>query len=168
MIWAYLYPQFKPTNAHFRIFEGGGESDVLQLLFGRLPSSATGPASPEQSSDTFPVSPHYARALADLARQRGFDGYLLNVECSLRGGPEQTRALTAWIDLLRYYLKTEVGGHTEAIWYDSVIYTGNLAWQDRLNNHNLVFYPPSTGFFTNYTVGGAGILQHTGFSLAIY
>lgn len=146
------------AHAHSRIFEGSGESDVLRLLFGRLPPSVTGPASPEQTPPSFPVSPHYARALTELARQRGFDGYLLNVECALRGGPEQTRALTAWIDLLRYYLKTEIGGHTDVIWYDSVIYTGALAWQDRLNNHNLIFYPPSTGFFTNYSVGLAGIL----------
>lgn len=117
----------------------------------------TGPALAEHAPDSVPVSPHYARALADLARQRGFDGYLLNVECPLRGGPEQARALTAWIDLLRYYLKIQVGDYTEVIWYDSVIYTGQLAWQDRLNNNNVVFYPPSTGFFTNYSVGVAGV-----------
>jgi len=149
--------RFESAYAHSRIFEGSGESDVLRLLFGQLPSSVTGPASPEQASDSFPVSPHYACALADLARQRGFDGYLLNVECRLRGGPEQTRALTTWIGLLRHHLKTEIGDHAEVIWYDSIVYTGALAWQDRLNNHNLVFHPPSTGFFTNYSVGAAGI-----------
>jgi hypothetical protein len=106
--------------------------------------------------------------LADLARQRGFDGYLLNMECPLQGGPEQTRALSAWIDLLRHYLKTEIGYHAEVIWYDSVIYTGDLAWQDRLNNYNLVFHPPSTGFFTNYSVGVASILQYMGFSPVVY
>lgn len=36
--------------------------------------------------------------------------------------------------------------------YDSVIYTGELRWQDRLNSYNLPFFLPSTGFFTNYTV----------------
>jgi hypothetical protein len=36
--------------------------------------------------------------------------------------------------------------------YDSVILTGQLAWQDRLNALNLPFFMPSTGFFTNYTV----------------
>lgn len=133
------------------IFEGSGESDVLQLLFGQLPVSVTGPALSAKAPESIPVSPHYARSLADLAHLRGFDGYLLNVECPLRGGPEQARALTAWIDLLRYHLKTQVGEHAEVIWYDSVIYTGELAWQDRLNNNNVVFYPPSTGFFTNYT-----------------
>ena len=36
--------------------------------------------------------------------------------------------------------------------YDSVVITGDLRWQDRLNNYNLPFFIPSTGFFTNYTV----------------
>ena len=36
--------------------------------------------------------------------------------------------------------------------YDSVLITGQLRWQDRLNNYNLPFFIPSTGFFTNYTV----------------
>lgn len=36
--------------------------------------------------------------------------------------------------------------------YDSVIFTGRLAWQDRLNSLNLPFFLASTGFFTNYTV----------------
>lgn len=149
----------RPTHEQPRIFEGSGESDILRLLFCRPPSCVTGAALPEQIPESIPVSPHYVRALADLARQRGFDGYLLNVECPLRGGPEQARALTAWIGLLRHYLKIWVGDHADIIWYDSVIYTGKLAWQDRLNSNNVVFYPPSTGFFTNYSVGVAGILQ---------
>lgn len=163
--WNVVWPEnthsLRRTHEHSRIFEGSGEPDILRLLFGRLPASVTGPALSQQKYDTVPVSPHYARALADLALQRGFDGYLLNVECPLRGGPEQARALTAWIDLLRYYLKTQVGDHAEVIWYDSVIYTGQLAWQDRLNSHNVVFYPPSTRFFTNYSVGVAGFSQFT-------
>ena len=36
--------------------------------------------------------------------------------------------------------------------YDSVIFNGQLWWQDRLNSYNLPFFLPSTGFFTNYTV----------------
>ncbi|GBE79054.1 glycoside hydrolase family 85 protein [Sparassis crispa] len=36
-------------------------------------------------------------------------------------------------------------------WYDSVIYNGQLRWQDRLNNYNLPFFIPSSAFFTNYT-----------------
>ncbi|KAF4600425.1 hypothetical protein EYR38_005052 [Pleurotus pulmonarius] len=131
------------------IFEAGGEADCLKLLVGRLPTSKTKSAGDQPTS--LPVSPHYARLLADLAKRRGFDGYLLNFECPLQGRFEQTRALTAWIGLLRMELKARVGDHAELIWYDSVVITGQLAWQDRLNAYNLPFFLPSTGFFTNYT-----------------
>ena len=65
---------------------------------------------------SLPLSPHYARVLAELAQQRGFDGYLLNFECPLRGGIEQTRALAAWISILRVELKAKVGPHAQAVW----------------------------------------------------
>lgn len=90
--------------------------------------------------------------LADLAVSRGFDGYLLNFECALQGGVEQTRVLAAWIALLRAELLKKVGPHAEASWYDSVIVDGRLRWQDRLNSLNLPFFLSATSFFTNYTV----------------
>ncbi|KAF7984889.1 hypothetical protein HWV62_10885 [Athelia sp. TMB] len=131
------------------IFEGSGEDDCLRLLVGQLPTSTSGPALP--STTTLPLSPHYARVLADLAAQRGFDGYLLNFECPLRGGVEQTRALSAWIPILQAEMLAKVGPHAQALWYDSVIINGQLRWQDRLNSLNLPFFLSSTGFFTNYT-----------------
>ncbi|KAI0751806.1 glycosyl hydrolase family 85-domain-containing protein [Daedaleopsis nitida] len=132
------------------IFEHAeSEADCLRLLVGALPTATTGPA--KSNAHTLPVSPHYARVLADLAYQRGFDGYLLNVEAPLRGGVEQTRALTLWIAMLEQELKRKVGVHAEVVWYDSVIVDGRLAWQDRLNSINLPFFIPSTAFFSNYT-----------------
>jgi mannosyl-glycoprotein endo-beta-N-acetylglucosaminidase len=68
------------------------------------------------------MSPHYARLLADLALQRGFDGYLLNFECTLGGGPEQARALAAWISVLRAELILKVGPHAHVIWYDKPLH----------------------------------------------
>ncbi|KAF7331027.1 Glycoside hydrolase family 85 protein [Mycena venus] len=133
------------------IFEGNGEDDCLRLLVGRLPKSKTGPARQPTDFRSLPLSPHYARLLAELAHQRGFDGYLLNFECPLRGGIEQTRAVAAWITLLVDELKSRIGPHAEAVWYDSVVVTGQLAWQDRLNSFNLPFFLSSTSFFTNYT-----------------
>ncbi|THU86762.1 hypothetical protein K435DRAFT_867947 [Dendrothele bispora CBS 962.96] len=94
-----------------RIFEHDeAKSDCLRLLVGQLPKSPTSPASPIQFSPTsslsLPLSPHYARLLAQLAAQRGFDGYLLNFECPLlQGGVEQTRVLAAWITLLKKELR---------------------------------------------------------------
>ncbi|KAG2126232.1 glycoside hydrolase family 85 protein [Suillus clintonianus] len=129
------------------IFEGSGEADCLQLIVG-CPQVGAGPT---LRTDSIPMSRHYASVLAELARQRGFDGYLLNVECPLRGGQEQARALAGWILLLRSELVTKVGRHAQAIWYDSVIINGQLRWQDRLNNLNLPFFLSSDAFFTNYT-----------------
>ncbi|KAH8105427.1 glycosyl hydrolase family 85-domain-containing protein [Cristinia sonorae] len=126
------------------------EEDCLRLLIGRLPKSKSGPLqTPEQM--TIPISPHYARLLASLAKQRGFDGYLLNFEYPLRGAVEQTRALSLWISLLEHELREQVGPHSEVIWYDSVIVDGTVRWQDRLSSVNVPFFVPSTGFFTNYT-----------------
>ncbi|KIP07565.1 glycoside hydrolase family 85 protein [Phlebiopsis gigantea 11061_1 CR5-6] len=128
------------------------EAECLRLLVGRLPQSQSGPAHPN-AMRSLPVSPHYARLLAELAQQRGFDGYLLNVEVPLRGSVEQTRALCMWIALLEHELKRVVGEHAQVMWYDSVILDGRLAWQDRLNAFNLPFFMPSNSFFTNYTWG---------------
>ncbi|KAH8999460.1 glycosyl hydrolase family 85-domain-containing protein [Lactarius akahatsu] len=130
------------------------EADCLRLLFGRLPASRTGPAVPVSvEMSPVSVSHHYARSLAYLAHQRGFDGYLLNFEWHLRAdnGIGHSRALTAWVSLLQAELKAKVGPHADVIWYDSVIFNGQVRWQDRLNNYNLPFFLPSTGFFSNYT-----------------
>ncbi|KAH9483196.1 Cytosolic endo-beta-N-acetylglucosaminidase 1 [Psilocybe cubensis] len=133
------------------IFEGGGEEDCLRLLVGKMPTSKTGQVGQSATCLTLPLSPHYARVLADLARERGFDGYLLNFECPLAGGVEQTRALAAWITLLHSEILEKVGPHGETLWYDSVVINGRLAWQDRLNSYNLPFFLSSSGFFSNYT-----------------
>ncbi|KAJ3508188.1 hypothetical protein NLJ89_g5891 [Agrocybe chaxingu] len=135
------------------IFEGGGEEDSLRLIVGKMPTSQlkTGQVDQTSPSFTLPLSTHYAKVLAELARERGFDGYLLNFEVPLGGGYEQTRALAAWITVLQAEILQKVGPHGETVWYDSVIINGQLAWQDRLNSYNLPFFLSSTTFFSNYT-----------------
>lgn len=132
-----------------------------------MPTSKTGQIN--QETRTLPLTAYYAKRLAELARERGFDGYLLNFECPLVGRYEQTRALAAWITLLQSEILDKVGPHGETIWcackifplflvsnsscrYDSVVITGQLAWQDRLNSYNLPFFLSSSGIFSNYTV----------------
>ena len=88
-----------------------------------MPRSKTGQVNQSASSLTLPLSPHYAIVLAELARERGFDGYLLNFECPLIGGVEQTRALAAWITLLQSEILARVGAHGETHWF--VILTFN-------------------------------------------
>ncbi|TFK35723.1 glycosyl hydrolase family 85-domain-containing protein [Crucibulum laeve] len=133
------------------IFENTeSQDDLSQLFFGPLPVESNRERL-ASAPPSLPLSSHYARVLAELAYQRGFDGYLMNFEWSLPGGISQARALTAWVSLLRVELWKRVGSHAEVVWYDSVTAQGYLAWQDRLNSYNLPFLLCSTGFFTNYT-----------------
>jgi mannosyl-glycoprotein endo-beta-N-acetylglucosaminidase len=97
-----------------RIFEAGGEEDCLRLIVGKLPACKTSQV--HQSSFSLPLSLLYARLLATLPHDRGFDGYLLKFECPLAGSFEQTRALAAWITLLQSELLEKVGSHAETIW----------------------------------------------------
>ena len=99
-----------------RIFEGGAESDCLRLVVGKMPLSKSGQVNQSTSSQTVPLSPHYARVLAELARERGFDGYLLNFECPLVGVVD-TRAVAAWITLLQSEILARVGPHGETHWF---------------------------------------------------
>lgn len=86
-------------------------------MVGKMPLSKTGQVNQSTSSLTLPLSPHYAKVLAELARERGFDGYLLNFECPLVGGVEQTRAVAAWITLLHTEILARVGAHGETHWF---------------------------------------------------
>ena len=82
-----------------------------------MPFSKTGQVDQPTSSLTLPLSPHYAKVLAELARERGFDGYLLNFECPLAGSVEQTRVVAAWITLLQSEILARVGAHGETHWF---------------------------------------------------
>lgn len=98
----------------FRIFEDsakGSAKDCLRILIGESPEEMT-----TMKMSPLPISTHYAKVLARLARQRGFDGWLLNFESRLGGGVEQARGVAAWIGLLKKELKREVGEHAEVIW----------------------------------------------------
>ena len=93
-----------------------GPADTLKLLVGPLPQNSTyGPGS-SLPSHSLPVSSHYAEALANLAVERGFDGYLLNFEYPLRGGTEHARALDTWVSILTAQLLRKVGPHAQTIW----------------------------------------------------
>jgi|SRR6266545_835473 len=95
-----------------RIVEpNGGEEDCKLLITGRTPPSRGG-----QVDQSGAVSPHYARLLAELARERGFDGYLINIEVPLTGSYAQARALAAWITILQSELINKVGPYAETHW----------------------------------------------------
>ncbi len=124
-------------------------------------------------------SQQYAVELIELALERGFSGYLVNIEVALdlgfscSGEPwpawvgQQARVgemhknserLRAWVHFLREEGTrrfTQAGKRAdewEVMWYDSVVYPhGQLAWQDALNEYNIDFFQSAHTFFTNYT-----------------
>lgn len=140
------------------------------MLIGKAPlKSKTGAALAQPDIlRNLPVSRHYASLLADLAREKGFDGYLLNFERDLLGRSEQVRAIEAWATILKMELERKVGNHAEMVWhvafslksqlpysypshrYDSIVTTGDVRWQNRLNSRNVNFFLASDSFFTNY------------------
>ncbi|BGP23793.1 hypothetical protein JCM10295v2_002694 [Rhodotorula toruloides] len=128
------------------IFEwDAGREDIVELV---APSS---PAAKRFSS----FSPRYADLLVDLAAERGFDGWLVNVEVDLGFGPakegakEHARALLEWLVYLRAALKKRIP-HAEIVWYDSVTIDGVLAWQNCVNELNAPFFLACDSIFLNY------------------
>lgn len=89
-----------------------------------------------------------ANALVLIANYCKFDGWLLNVECSLdQSKIEQLRDFVAYLTE-RTRLAVPNG---KIIWYDSIVKTGILSWQNELNDKNKMFFDVSDGMLINYT-----------------
>ncbi|GAA6031108.1 hypothetical protein JCM8097_004007 [Rhodosporidiobolus ruineniae] len=147
------------------IFEhDAGREDILELVAPHLSSSSSSPSS-GSSSDPAPPSaasypfaslyPYYADTLVALAQERGFDGWLINVEVDLGVGEakgwakEHAEGLKEWVQYLGEKMGAEVPGG-EVMWYDSVTKDGKLAWQNRINEHNYGFFKAAGAAFLNY------------------
>jgi mannosyl-glycoprotein endo-beta-N-acetylglucosaminidase len=88
---------------------------------------------------------HCARQLVAIAVHFGFDGWLVNIENPVDDVP----ALEAFLaDLTR--LTHAAIPHGRVLWYDSVIKSGELRWQNCLNHLNSSFFALADGLFTNY------------------
>ncbi|XP_055097875.1 cytosolic endo-beta-N-acetylglucosaminidase isoform X1 [Symphalangus syndactylus] len=88
-----------------------------------------------------------ADRLVQIAQFFRFDGWLINIENSL-----SLAAVGNTPPFLRYLttqLHQQVPGGL-VLWYDSVVQSGQLKWQDELNQQNRVFFDSCDGFFTNY------------------
>ncbi|KAG5237408.1 cytosolic endo-beta-N-acetylglucosaminidase [Salix suchowensis] len=89
-----------------------------------------------------------AERLAELAIDLGFDGWLINMEVGLL--EEQIPILKEFVSHLTHTMHSSMP-ESLIIWYDSVITTGNLSWQDQLNEKNKPFFDICDGIFVNYT-----------------
>lgn len=87
-------------------------------------------------------------ALVFVAKHCRFEGWLLNVECTL--APKRIPMLRRFVEVLTQRMHEEVP-HGTVIWYDSIIDTGELIWQDELNDKNKQFFDACDGILLNYT-----------------
>ncbi|GAA5994155.1 uncharacterized protein JCM10292_001902 [Rhodotorula paludigena] len=142
------------------IFEwDAGREDIVELV---SPSAASSAPSPPASRFNR-LSTRYADYLVDLAVDRGFEGWLVNVEVELGGDKhsleagsdgrdtarEHALALLTWLRYFRAEISKRVPGG-EVIWYDAVTTQGRLAWQNAVTDLNLPFFEACDGIFLNY------------------
>ncbi|OXB61082.1 hypothetical protein ASZ78_013645 [Callipepla squamata] len=88
-----------------------------------------------------------SQQLARIAQHYRFDGWLINMENALSAAavgnlPSFLRHLTAQVH------GVVPGGLV--IWYDSILESGTLRWQNELNEQNRVFFDACDGLFVNY------------------
>ncbi|CAO1307034.1 unnamed protein product [Diamesa hyperborea] len=88
-----------------------------------------------------------AESLFDISRRLRFEGWLLNIETSVR--PEKVELLQYFVEYLTKKMHEIKNG--KVIWYDSVTKDGKLMWQNEMNQFNEVFFDLCDGIFLNYT-----------------
>lgn len=87
-------------------------------------------------------------SLVLIAKSCQFEGWLLNVECSLH--VNKIAMLKDFVDHLTFRMHQEVP-HGMVLWYDSIIDSGALSWQNELNAKNKMFFDLCDGILINYT-----------------
>uniref|UniRef100_A0A667YW64 Cytosolic endo-beta-N-acetylglucosaminidase n=1 Tax=Myripristis murdjan TaxID=586833 RepID=A0A667YW64_9TELE len=101
--------------------------------------------------ETFLKGEESYRAVADrlvqISHYYGFDGWLVNIENTLSEAAVKNTPL--FLRYLTDQMHERVPG-SQVLWYDSVLETGQLKWQNELNQSNRVFFDACDGFFTNY------------------
>lgn len=86
-------------------------------------------------------------ALVLIAKCCRFDGWFLNIECEVKS--ELIPLLRMFIRELKTRIHEEIP-NGKVFWYDSVITTGHLRWQNELNERNLAFFNECDGILINY------------------
>lgn len=89
----------------------------------------------------------YIEALVVVTKNFGFDGWLLNIECTVDG--HQVPLLKQFVRQISTRIHEEIPNGV-VFWYDSVIETGKLLWQNEVNKENIDMYKGSDGILLNY------------------
>ncbi|GAA5862640.1 hypothetical protein JCM5353_001233, partial [Sporobolomyces roseus] len=152
------------------IFEwDAGREDIIELV---------DPGGNERTTTFDKLDFRYADLLVDLAVEKGFDGWLVNVEGDLGGerdeagnrrkAEEHATLLIAWLTYFTQEMHRRVPG-SEVMWYvpsvssveratadpfsdryDAVTTKGKLQWQNTLNEKNTPFLTACDSIFLNY------------------
>ncbi|KAM7282361.1 cytosolic endo-beta-N-acetylglucosaminidase [Ixodes scapularis] len=88
-----------------------------------------------------------ATQLASVAAAHGFDGWLINIESAL--GEDCGPFLEVLLSAITAETHRAVPG-SEVLWYDSILASGKLDWQNELNELNGRFFDRCDGIFLNY------------------
>lgn len=89
----------------------------------------------------------YVEAFVLVTKNFGFDGWLLNIECSV--DPGQVAPLKEFVQQLTKRIHEEIPNGV-VIWYDSVTESGSLSWQNEVNERNIDMYRGTDGILLNY------------------
>ncbi|XP_053688321.1 cytosolic endo-beta-N-acetylglucosaminidase [Sabethes cyaneus] len=89
-----------------------------------------------------------ADALVTVAKVCQFQGWLLNIECTLES--EKIPLLKEFVSYLTSRSHEQIPD-SEIIWYDAITEQGLLSWQNELNSQNKCFFEACDGIFLNYT-----------------
>uniref|UniRef100_A0A915MD35 Mannosyl-glycoprotein endo-beta-N-acetylglucosaminidase n=1 Tax=Meloidogyne javanica TaxID=6303 RepID=A0A915MD35_MELJA len=87
-------------------------------------------------------------SLVVLCKNMNFDGWLINIENPVDS--VYLDRLEWFLKKLRRDLRDYVHNCTQVIWYDSVVNSGKLRWQNELNKDNMRWFSAVDGFYTNY------------------
>lgn len=77
----------------------------------------------------------FALKLIYIAKKARFDGYLINIEIPVK----RTDLLLKWLQFLTSNINKLIP-NSQIVWYDSVIPSGQIQYQNELNLKNKPFY----------------------------
>ncbi|WKY01040.1 hypothetical protein Q1695_015216 [Nippostrongylus brasiliensis] len=98
--------------------------------------------------------------LVSIANHYHFDGWLVNIENEIQ--EENLENLKLFLELLTSQTRASTD-FSRVIWYDSVTASGNLKWQNMLNEHNLAWYSSCDGIYLNYNWDDEMLLRSADF-----
>ncbi|KAK2192017.1 hypothetical protein NP493_40g00036 [Ridgeia piscesae] len=107
-----------------------------------------GKANCEQFLSSVNAYTNLANKLVAMATYYKFDGWLINIENIIQ--VDLVANLIGFVDILTQEMHRAIPGST-VLWYDSVINSGKLDWQNEVNELNRSFFDVSDGIFLNYT-----------------